>query len=498
MGQGSTDKIAIRPLVRAVLLLLVAGACAAPITIDESWLEARSANFSLYTTLDEPHARELLEHLELFRAAILAVTRVRNVHPHVPTEIYAFRSESDYRPFEPFADTAGFFRPTLRVNYLALSAGANAAQAREILYHEYTHFVLQNEGSGHYPLWFEEGFADLLSSVDVRGANVRIGAAPQGRVNSLRHGAPLPYARVLRARSYEGFGSEQLQMFYAQSWLLVHHLVLGSGGNASARLRRYVDRIERRGDEAQAFREAFGIDVSDLGPRLEKYQEKIPIFGLPREKLSPELRAGVRRVPIDEIRTRLGWLASANDKPVLARRLFESARAANPNNARAIAGIGEVHKFARRWDEAEAGYRRAIELDPGGWQNHLDLARCLVDRSSVEDEQVATRLATAREHLARVLELAPEMPEGHATLGLAQAMSGNLDAGIASLERALVLLPASSAIEYPLAQLHSRAGHRERAIALLRSVVHRVHGGADAEVVRLLETLEGAEAKDAR
>jgi len=490
MSQRSTNKISIRAWIRALLVLLAAAGCASQLASDPGWLETRSANFALYTTLDEARARELIEHLELFRAAILAITRVPNVHPHVPTEIYAFRLQSDYRPFEPFENSAGFFRQTLRVNYLALAADASAAQAREALYHEYTHFVIQNEGSGHYPLWFEEGFADLLSSLDVRGANVRVGVPPAGRALSLQYGTPLPWARVLRARSYEGFDQTELSMFYAQSWLLVHHLALGGGGKVSERLRRYVERIEHRVPEERAFREAFEIEVADLGPRLKKYRRTIPIFGLPREKLTPDLQTRVRSVALDEIRTRLGWLAVANEKPVLARRLFENASAANPKNARAIAGIAEGHRFARRWDEADAGYRQALALDPSDWRNPLDLARYLLDRASVEDERRTERLASAREHLARAIELAPEMPEGHATLGLVQAASGDLADGIASLERALALLPANSAIEYPLAQLHSRAGHRKRAIELLRSVVYRVHSGADVEATKLLETLE--------
>jgi len=279
-------------------------------------------------------------------------------------------------------------------------------------------------------------------------------------------------------------------MFYAQSWLLVHHLVLGGDDGVSARLRRYVEQVDHRVAEEQAFREAFGIEVAELDPRLEKYQQKIPIFGMPREKLAPEVTVSVRTVPQDEIRTRLGWLALANEKPVLARRLFESAAATSPRNARAVAGLAQTRKFERRWDEAETGYRRALELDPGDWQSHLDLARYLVDRADVEDDRRDERLASARRHLARVIELAPEIPEGHAILGIALAMSGDLGGGIASLEHALALLPANTEIEFPLAQLHYRAKHRERAIELLRRIAHRAHGGSTPEAVQMLEQLE--------
>ncbi|TMA31505.1 MAG: hypothetical protein E6J87_15530 [Deltaproteobacteria bacterium] len=229
-----------------------------------------------------------------------------------------------------------------------------------------------------------------------------------------------------------------------------------------------------------------------------KYQQKVPTFGVPRPRLAPDFAATVRSVPRDEIYTRLGWLALANEKPVLAKRLFEQASAANRTNARAIAGTAETHKFHREWDEAESGYLRALELAPDDWQNHLELAEYLLQRATLEEAQRAQRLATAREHLARAIALAPEIPEGHAMLGITQAMSGELDAGIASLEHALALLPSHPAIEHPLAQLHHRAGHRERAIELLRRVVHRAHGDEDPEAARLLEQLEreAAEAAD--
>ena len=70
-----TQKISTSAHILVVLLGIAAARCAGPAVANRGWLEARSANFSLYTTLDEARARELLEHLELFRAVILTVTR---------------------------------------------------------------------------------------------------------------------------------------------------------------------------------------------------------------------------------------------------------------------------------------------------------------------------------------------------------------------------------------------------------------------------------------
>jgi tetratricopeptide (TPR) repeat protein len=473
------------------LLLLVATSGCAGTTAQRGmgWIEVRSSNFSIYTALAEREGRALLENLELFRATILAVTKARTVEPNVPTEIYAFRSEGDFRPFEPRPDAVGFFRPTLRANYVALSSGSRAARAT--LYHEYTHFLLQNEGAAHHPLWFDEGFAELLSSIDVRGNNVRIGDPPPQRVGWLRSGSSIPWARVIRARSYDGFNEDELQMFYAQSWLLVHHLMLRKDADFPTQMQQYIQRIERRVEPEEAFQESFGIAVDELPERLKKYRKKLPVFGIPRDRLSPELAVEVRAVPPDEIDTRLGWLALTGGRIDLARQHFERATTANANNARAIAGTSEVNKLGQRWEEAEAGYRRAIELAPNDYQNQLEIAEYWLARAHKEGDERPARIARTREHLARSIELAPRIPEGHAVLGSTYLIVDEpVEPGIAALERAQELLPANAEVEYQLARLYLRVGDRERAIDLLRRVVYQPHSNAPTQAAVILQQLE--------
>ncbi|HKA13453.1 MAG TPA: hypothetical protein VKH41_00425 [Myxococcota bacterium] len=278
----------------AAAWLLTAAGCATTAALDRRWIEVHSANFSIYTALDEASARQMLEDRELFRAAILAVTKVRRVVPHVPTEIYAF--VSNYEPFRPGSNIAGYFHPTLRTNLVAIDArpGKQRILARAILYREYTHFLLHNEGRAAYPLWFDEGFAQMLSSVDVLGAMVRIGVVPAHRVDRVRHAPKLPYSRILHAQSFTGWSQAEIGSFYAQAWLLVHNLTLGQLGNFGDLLDRYLAEVGRGIDEDVAFHSAFGIDVDDLRSRLLAYQKEIPSFGLPRGELAKGLAIEVR------------------------------------------------------------------------------------------------------------------------------------------------------------------------------------------------------------
>jgi len=475
------------------ILLLAASGCASTIVLDQSWIEVRSKNFSIYTTLAERDARALLEDLELFRATLLVVTKLRATKPRVPNEIYAFQSTNDYAPFRPMRYAAGHFVPTLRSNLMAFATDLGI-QGRAVLYHEYTHFLVHNEGPVQYPLWFDEGFAELLGSIDVLGALVRVGIVPPHRLPWLFYPEKVSYERLIRAHTYADFTGRELAMFYTQSWLLVHYLTLGRSGQGdifSTNLTRYVDRIQQHVDEEQAFREAFGVDVNDLEERLAKYVKEIPSYGLPRRDLLKGLEISVRPVPLDEIGARLGWLAIAERKTSLAERLFERAREANPGNARAVAGIAEVHKVGRDWEEAEADYRRAIELAPDDWQNQLDYAEYFADRAFLEEDGRDEHLAQARERLTRVIAMAPEIPEPHAILGMTYTIGNQPpEPGIAPLERAAELLPSHPDTDFPLAKLHARAGHRKRAIELLRRIVYRPHGEPNSEAVKLLEQLE--------
>ena len=117
-----------------------------------------------------------------------------------------------------------------------------AGDPGEILYHEYTHFLLRNQNRLEYPPWFREGFAELLSTVDVHRGQVRVGMVP-ARQRSTRVIEVTP-ADVIRARSIEGWTDARISQFYAQASLVVHYLSYGrpqEEGLFGPRMMRYLD-----------------------------------------------------------------------------------------------------------------------------------------------------------------------------------------------------------------------------------------------------------------
>jgi TolB-like protein/tetratricopeptide (TPR) repeat protein len=97
---------------------------------------------------------------------------------------------------------------------------------------------------------------------------------------------------------------------------------------------------------------------------------------------------------------------------------------------------------AGNWkQEAEAAFNRAIELDPGYAPPYAGLATLPVNTD------FGPHWEKARDFALKSLELDPELPLGHATLGMALAALGEYERAVKSLRQAIELDP-SLAVAY--------------------------------------------------
>jgi tetratricopeptide (TPR) repeat protein len=184
--------------------------------------------------------------------------------------------------------------------------------------------------------------------------------------------------------------------------------------------------------------------------------------------------------------------------------LWSDTVAQRPGNAFAENNLGQALFFEGRVAEAEAHYRRAVELDPGDAQAHYNLANILANDG---------RLAGAIAQYAQALRLRPEFFEAHNNLGLAfekagrteeaitefeatlrlqpgsfeahcnladvLAQAGRMAEGIAQYERALQIEPASTAAQENLGQALAQAGQWPQAVSHLQEAVRLEPGDAD-------------------
>jgi tetratricopeptide (TPR) repeat protein len=479
-------------------LLLQALACAAPLPTSKPWIEVRSENFTITSCMDEEDTAELAERLKLFRAAVQVFTNIRMGAAPVPTHIYAFDGAGSFAAFKFSRYGLGYFISEMRGNFVAMQY-SRWLDPTALILHEYTHFLVHNQNALHYPKWFDEGFAEFMSTLEVRDGVVWVGGVPKDRAKQFAYTRSLPVRKILTAERYARWPEEYKTMFYAQAWALVHYLLSGRQSEEpfTGEMARYLGLVEAGRSEDEAFEEAFGMSVGELDRALKGYLDRgrLVSVGLPVEKIPWAKGVQRRTLPADESASRLGKLMLVLRKGEPAQRLFEKALAVNPTHARAHAGLAGSLKFQQRWEEAEPHYRKALELSPDDALNELDFAEYYhgLAEKAQDVERRADLLSKARRHYVRSNKIDPELPETYALYGATFLMEGEPpEKGLETLEHANSLLPSNLRIRLLLGEAYVAVERPEDARPLLESVIAWTHSARMAEKAQaLLSEIDG-------
>ncbi|HEX4954502.1 MAG TPA: winged helix-turn-helix domain-containing protein [Thermoanaerobaculia bacterium] len=162
----------------------------------------------------------------------------------------------------------------------------------------------------------------------------------------------------------------------------------------------------------------------------------------------------------------------ANEPPVRAfpeaLAAAERALALDPELAEARTSRAYAHfVYERRYDEAEAGFRRAIATKPGYSTAHQWYAFLLSALGRHEDAEAEAR---------RALELDPLSLIVNADLGMVLQFGRKTEAAISQLERTLELDPSFSYARFGLGHAYQQQGRLEAAVAELRRAVEAARG----------------------
>jgi tetratricopeptide (TPR) repeat protein len=479
----------------ALVCLALPLACVTTPLHERLWFEVRTPHFEIASSLSEDETLELARDVERFHSAIEFVMGTRFSPPAVPTRIYAFDGRGFARPFD-VRGVPGYFLPSLREAAIVLRTGDGwRLDATEELRHEYVHYALRNQGGFGLPLWFDEGAAEFLSTLAVKGDRVELGRFREDHVRLLRDQPWIPLIRILEATSLEDWGKRKRRVFRAESWVFVHYLNFGleEPGRGQEQLGRYLRSVADGAGHEQAVRDAFGVDSSKLDRALQRFVRSdrfgsVAIgIGYPEAAEAPEMKSLAQ----DDAITRLGRLSISLGRAEQAQRYFEMAVAANSHNARAHAGLGSAAGLRGRWDAAGAHYGRALEIAPDDALVEVDIGGT-TDRRARESGDAETRArlaALARRHYARSWELDGSIPEPYARYGATFLLEGEeAERGLDPLERANRMLPSSAEVELLLARLRARLGRPRQARIQALAVLSRTHSRATRNAAQAIVT----------
>lgn len=459
----------------------------------ESWVSVRSEHLMVVGNTSEKDVRQIAKRLEQFHHAVTPRFSYRGPLDITPTTVLVFKNDYSYRPFKVSENNAGYFQPGLDVNYITLSNESRGDQTPfNIIFHEYTHLIISTS-IGSVPPWVNEGMAEYYSTAAVETDRVTVGRPIQRYVSLLRQANLLPL-RTLFDVDYKSAhytdGNKQ-NVFYAESWALIHYLLHGNGGQRTSQFWSFLDALKRRVPVEQAMRESFGTTLELMENELRTYikQEVYRTAELNQPtKLEGNQRLLARSVSEAEALALQGDLLFHSNREG-AEDLLRRALQLDPHLAFAHGALGVLQYRQGRWGEALVSLERAA----GNSSNHLvhyyyaSVLSRFAETDKASSGLPSETAAKIRRHLHKAIELRPYFPDSYNLLAYVNLISNTqIDETIELIKQMSRRLPGRIDFTYMLGQLYMHKDDYKEARPLLKQVLA---GEAEDKVHRHVEKL---------
>ena len=478
--------------------------CAAALPHRQDFVEVVTPNFHVTSSLGDAMTRALVRDLEIFHAGVLhAVGLEAGAAARARTRVLAFDGRGMTRPFAVRGASASLVPSLDGATLMIRAPGGFDERVDPELRHQYAHRVLRDHSRELLPLWYEEGRAQLASTIAIRAGEVEIGrvaAAHRARVLDWRRS---DLAEILRVRQVARLSMADRALFESQSWALVHTLLLADANRRPGRsdLDRIRDAYRQSSDWARvSVVDLLGTDDEALTARVYRHLEgkqfrstRLRVEAFDGEALT------LRPVPPSEANVRLAELALELMRWELAEDYFERALREQPGDPLALAGSALARAQAGNFealDDLAARARGSDAVADAGrasvragsrerakrelWLGWAHLARA---ESAAPAPTPASTSAAAREAAERAFRASLEVPGGSgeaasAWLGLALAglgRSADAEEIYRRLDRARTLQPGALRILLASARVAAALGRETAAESEAAQVISRSH-----------------------
>ncbi len=392
----SLARIAISAIIGVALIPELLGA-------PERWIKLETPHFELYTTAGEKKGREAILYFEQVRSFFLQASPAKHA-PEFPVRIVAFRSESQYKPYRINESAVAYYAPGRNRDYIVMQD--ISSEHYPVAIHEYTHLIVKHVGL-KLPLWLNEGWADVYSSLAPKGDKALVGSPLPGHFQTLLTTKWLTLDVLASVDHNSPLYNERNKagIFYAESWLLVHMLYLSPGYRAN--FSKLLLAISSGQDMAQACQSVYGKGLKEIASDLDQYSRSKLFYGV---VFDVKLEKAAEDPQVSDATgfdsgLVLADLLAQTRKRDEARQAYGQLAKDNPGHPEIDESLGYMELQAGDRDSARQYFSRAYAA---GSKN----PQMCFDYSLLEDSKGAIPI------LRRAVELKPDYVAARLQLGL--------------------------------------------------------------------------------
>ncbi len=473
----------------AVILFGLASSAEPIKGISSRWVRLDSSHFSMLTD-DQVKGQQVLARFEQMRALFAELLAKTRVNMPEPIEIVAFKTAGEYEKVAPSRAGeglgAGFFLLGDDRIYFVLNL-AQEDSWRAVSY-DFAKALLNFNYPPVQP-WFDEGFAEYFSSVQLTDEQMKIGGDPEV-VQPSQAGAPAAASlvEILKGTNWQKLselfaskaesGANRHTLYCAQSWLTMHYLIAADKMSAAG---TYFDLVENEKLSVDdGIQKAFGMTAAQLTNVIRDYFSTLQ--DLLRLQHDPNTRLVPMPAPLaaDQVGMSPHEVTDAAATALLAEmtlRLPEHREQArlqleqlinDPKGETPIAhrALGWYYLDKKDYAKANDELSSALALDNKDIWTHFYLAQRKY-RKAKSAGQATQGLANMIQDLHIVLDWYPEFAEAYAMLATAQLEGGGVRAATDSIRAATRLAPRNRSYLLEMANVYMAGKNWEAAQALL-------------------------------
>lgn len=368
------------PRMTATILTAIFVFCSAS-SFAQNWVEIKSKNFTVFTDAGDRRGREVALRFEQMREIFGTLMLHDKINPTAPLAILAFKDRKGLSQVAPLwkgkpVELSGVYYSGEDRHFIAMDLSSSLGWA--VVFHEYAHMLLNTNYPPAQP-WFDEGFAEYFSTIEVSKKEVKVGMPPEyiGQALGL---SLIPVEKLFSVthNSKDYNEGDRRSQFYAESWLVVHYLYDMKRIKPLPKYFRLV--LNNKVPVAEAIKQAWGMEPKQMDRELNEYlnSRKGVYLVLQLPNVGEDVTYGMRKMKDYEAEAAIADLhLHSADYVEKAAGEFEDVLKKDPENADAYRGLGYWFMRKNDFDKAEEYFQRAAKLGSTDARVHFFVAQAM-------------------------------------------------------------------------------------------------------------------------